>query len=110
MKKCILLILSVIFLCSLISIFACNNSSSQEKKWEIVTVYAEAKELGYEGSLDEFIELISGKDGLGIKKVEIVNGDLLITYTDESSINLGKIRDENPSGLDFIFYQTVLMV
>ena len=43
------------------------------------------------------------KDSATIKSVVInENGDLIITYTDDSIINAGKVVDnENPNGLDF---------
>lgn len=44
-----------------------------------------------------------GKDGVGIKNAEIdVNGDLIITYEDDKTVNAGKVfNNENPQGLDF---------
>ena len=49
-----------------------------------------------------------GAAGVGIEKTEIINGELIVTYTDGTKINLGKVvgsdataTDENPQGLDF---------
>ena len=46
------------------SFFQNNASTSTEKEiWTMETVYAKAQSLGFEGTLEEFIALISGKDG-----------------------------------------------
>lgn len=77
-----------------------DGGNSGNADYNYNTVYAQAVELGYTGSLEDFIALISGKDGkdgvngkdgVGIEKVEIVNGELIITYTNGGTINLGKI-------------------
>ena len=39
----------------------------------------------------------NGKDGRGIAGTELVNGELVITYTDGTSDNLGKINNQNQS-------------
>ena len=59
----------------------------------IESAYAQATELGYTGTLDEFIAMISGKDGIdgtdgvGIKSVELnANGELVITDTNDNVI------------------------
>lgn len=63
------------------------------------TVYAMAKEAGYGGTLEEFINEfkgeagIDGKDGVGIKSAEIISGHLILTYTDNTQTNLGLITD-----------------
>ena len=70
-----------------------DTSTSVEPN-TVQSVYLEAQKLGYTGSLDEFLALCKGKDGLGITKVEInANGDLLVYYTNAptTAINLGKI-------------------
>ncbi|MCQ2387886.1 MAG: leucine-rich repeat protein, partial [Clostridia bacterium] len=46
----------------------------------------------------------NGKDGKGIVSTTIdENGDLIIVYTDGSSVNVGKVQEnnENPQGLEF---------
>lgn len=40
-----------------------SGSGSTEMVWTMDTVYAKAQELGYEGSLEEFIATVSGKNG-----------------------------------------------
>ncbi len=66
------------------------------------TAYAKAQSLGFTGTLQEFIELISGKngengkDGLGIANT-LVNkdGNLIIYYTDGTWVNCGKVVGED---------------
>ena len=45
----------------------------------------------------------TGEKGIGILKTEIINGELIITYTNGDVINVGKVvqDEENPQGLDF---------
>lgn len=67
----------------------------------ITTAYAQATDLGFTGSLEEFIALISGedgvdgvdgKDGRGITSVAVnADGELIITFTDNSSLNAGSV-------------------
>ncbi len=69
--------------------------------WTIENVYAKAQELGYKGSLESFIQSISGKDGadgedgVGVKFLQVVNGDLIIVLSNDKEINLGKIVGED---------------
>lgn len=44
-----------------------------------------------------------GKDGRGIAKTELVNGELIIIYTDGTSDNLGKIGSDEPTNDYLIF-------
>ena len=72
-----------------------ENEDPQPQVWTMETVYAEAQELGYTGTLEEFIATVSGKDGqdgVGISSVELNEvGDLIISFTDGSEINLGSV-------------------
>ena len=73
MKKLFLLLfcLALVFCfasCSLDLGNSGNNPSNGAEEFDqgninISTAYAKAQALGYEGSLEEFIEMISGKDG-----------------------------------------------
>ena len=69
-RKILLVLLSLLFCASCAVLFgACafgnggETSGGTENGWSVETVYAQAQELGYEGSLQEFIALVSGKDG-----------------------------------------------
>ncbi len=93
-----------------------NSSAGNVTGWGSVftvgTAYAQARELGYAGSLPEFIESISGKDGLdgadgkdGADGVGIVsigmnaNGELVVALSNGKTVNLGSIRGEQgPQG------------
>ena len=88
-----------------------NESNTDDKPYyDTATVYAQAQELGYKGTLDEFIEMISGKDGTdgtdgkngkdgtdgkdgtGVKSGRIdERGHLILTLTDDSENDCGEI-------------------
>ena len=58
--------------------------------------------MGYEGSLEEFIALISGRDGqdgedgVGVKEIYVnENGELIVILTNEEEINCGNVRGED---------------
>ena len=78
---------------------ACSGGSSGEKEeWTYASVYAQAQSLGYEGTLEEFIALISGKDGadgVGVKTVKIENGHLIVVLTNGEEIDCGKVTGED---------------
>ncbi len=54
-------------ICGTVGLTACNNNNSDSNKWgseySFTAAYAQAQELGYAGTLEEFIAMISGKDG-----------------------------------------------
>lgn len=60
------------------------------------TVYNLAKESGYEGTFEEFIDEFrgaSGKDGVGIASAKVNSkGRLIITYTDGQTVDAGAVN------------------
>ncbi len=80
------------------------------------TVYALAKDSGYEGTLQEFIDEfrgVSGKDGAGIASAKIDSkGHLIITYTDGETVDAGAVNvgsqtvSEEISGLSLSYALT----
>ncbi len=46
-----------------VSVCACDDLDGNNEKYTVESVYAQAQTLGYEGTLEEFIALVSGKDG-----------------------------------------------
>lgn len=84
---------------------ACGDEKDQTTsggKWgetyTVQTAYAAAQELGYAGTLEEFVALISGKDGadgkdgVGIKEARIDSeGNLILVLTDGQEKNCGKV-------------------
>lgn len=101
---------------------ACGEDEKKGAVWgeeySVQAAYAVATELGYKGTLEEFIASISGKDGTdgedgkdgkdgidgingkdgidgkGIDKVEVnSDGEIVITFTDETTKNLGTLPD-----------------
>lgn len=81
---------------------ACGDEKEQTKndgKWgetyTVQTAYAAAQELGYAGTLEEFVALISGKDGadgVGVKEARIDGeGNLILVLTNGEEKNCGKV-------------------
>lgn len=126
MKKRILFITSILTaLLIALSLCACSNDDDSTAETpifpeiSIATAYNQATELGFTGSLDDFIELISGKDGKdgingtngkdgkdgvngingingkdgrGISSVAVnATGELVVTFTDGNSVNAGSV-------------------
>lgn len=98
LKNFLLLILSAATACILLFAVACETVDPKEKT-AAEKVFAQAKELGYEGTYDEFIALVSGKDGkdgadgLSVKSAAVnEKGELIITLSDDSTVNAGVVR------------------
>ncbi len=70
------------------------------------SAYDIAVELGYDGSKEEWLTSLKGKDGVGIKSSLIdENGDLIITYTDGTIVNAGHVASPSTEmALDFYPY------
>lgn len=88
---------SVLSVATLLSVAACGDSSSSGNnaptEWTVETVYAKAKELGFEGTWEDFKAEMRGLQGVGIKGVTVNDdGDLIVTLTDETEINCGSVR------------------
>lgn len=77
---------------------------SDNKEMTAETVYNMARNAGYQGSLEEFIDQFKGEigeagqkgnDGIGISSVTIdERGHLVITYTDSSTVDAGLVVSE----------------
>ena len=105
MKRKILVALLAISACvsGAFGLAACDKGNNETHgEWgtdySVQSAYALAKDLGYTGSLEEFIETISGKDGadgkdgVGIDNAYIdEEGCLILVLTDKRTINCGKI-------------------
>ena len=104
MKRNLLLVLLAIVLVGSLALVACDQTDNDG--WGTVftyeTAYAEAQELGYTGTLQDFIDSIKGKDGengidgkdgVGIKSV-LVNeqGKLVVTLTNDIVIDCGTVQ------------------
>ena len=87
MKNRVLIVISILMLC-LVMLFvtACDS---------VEIDYEEEAEYVAEELLDneDFLEALQGSDGLGIKSVVInEEGHLVVTFTDDSTVDLGKIE------------------
>ena len=69
------------------------------------SAYELAVENGFEGTLEEWLLTLVGNDGAdgkGIESIEIVNGELVVTYTDGTVVNLGALAEnEGTEGLEY---------
>ena len=88
---------------------ACDKAEEEGGvEWTLGTVYAQAQELGYEGTLDEFIALISGRDGadgqdgedgkdgadgVGVQEAYVdENGHLIVVLTNGKTMDCGAVK------------------
>ena len=88
---------------------ACDKAEEEGGvEWTLGTVYAQAQELGYEGTLDEFIALISGRDGadgqdgedgkdgadgVGVQETYVdENGHLIVVLTNGKTVDCGAVK------------------
>ena len=88
--KVVVIMLLVVLTCGVF--ISCNQTdeNNDELYYDYDTVYAQACTLGYTGTLEEFIELISGRDGKGISSSLIdQKGHLIFVLTDGSTIDAG---------------------
>lgn len=72
------------------------------------SAYELAVENGFKGSMEEWLDSLNGDagdagaDGNGIERIEYIDGDLIITYTDGRRENLGTLTNEREN-TDFSF-------
>lgn len=90
-----MLLMAVCFM----SFVACDygeETNDSKEEWTYDSVYAQAQSLGYEGTLEEFIALISGKDGadgVGVTNAYVnKNGNLIVVLTNGNEIDCGKVK------------------
>ena len=98
----LLLILTLTFTCVL-SASACKKTAGIDniKVWNAKNVYLEAQKLGYEGSLEEFMETIKGKDAAAITSATVNDdGYLVLDFSDGKELIVGKVKgDKGEDGL-----------
>lgn len=128
MKRKILIALLFVTatICCVFGLVACDQTEAYKSVQEITNVtqaYNVATELGYDGTLEQFIVALRGKDGLdgvdgnngengtngkdgadgvGVKNIsKTANGELIVELTDLTLFNLGKINGKNGNdGID----------
>lgn len=119
-KKTVTFLLCLVAGLSLTGFAACNQDGASAQNepvvWDLQTVYAKAQDLGYAGSLEEFLATIQGKDGVdgkdgqngkdgvdgkdgqdgkdgvGIENIYVdENGHLIVKLTGKDESDLGQI-------------------
>ena len=99
MKRSIVFVL-VLALVTVLSLFffACGNDKEPtpdfaNDSFTVEQAYAYAEELGFNGTLDEFVAMLSGKDGangVGISTIAVsAEGHLVVTLTNGTVADLG---------------------
>ena len=107
MKRVVKLLMLIVIVSFALLLVACNGTNSKEKTTAsedvssaltIEQAYAYAESLGFNGSLSEFVSMVSGKDGkdgkdgVGITSITIsAEGHLLVTLTDTKVIDCGAL-------------------
>lgn len=122
-RKIVLAFLTAFAVLSLcLALAACGGNSTEKQQeqtdlWSMERVYSTAKELGFQGTLDELIAMFKGdkgdpgqdgKNGAGIQSVEIdENGHLKFTLTDGTVKDAGKVTPDSPAeeGTEGLQYQ-----
>ena len=106
LKRAIVIFAAATLVCSAF-FSACHKQSGTGDASALEAAYEKAVELGYSGSLDDFISEIRGKDGIdgtdgkngangadgkGILSVGLnAQNELIVEYTDGTSTNLGNV-------------------
>ena len=99
MKRSIVFVLALALVTVLsLSLFACGNDKEPtpdfaNDSFTVEQAYAYAEELGFNGTLDEFVAMLSGKDGangVGISTIAVsAEGHLVVTLTSGTVADLG---------------------
>ena len=91
MKKKLIIIVVLVLSCFLVG---CElfNPHKNEPQYKI---YEMAKEVGYEGTYEEWLNTIRGIDGTSIVKVELdQDSNLIITLSNGEVINVGNVKGD----------------
>ena len=91
MKKKLIIIVVLVLSCFLVG---CElfNPHKNEPQYKI---YEMAKEVGYEGTYEEWLNTIKGIDGTSIVKVELdKDSNLIITLSNGEVINVGNVKGD----------------
>lgn len=96
MKKLFLILSATLILCCLVFIAASCTSEAvvqTDTDFAINEIYLAAQELGFDGTLEEFLNFVKGSDGIGIKNVYMNDeGILTVVLTDETVYTLGNVK------------------
>ena len=50
-----------------------------------------------------------GETGRGVSKIEIIDGELIISYTDGTTVNLGKIGQQAPDNTEHVLFELTIL-
>lgn len=97
-KHLILIVILILFLS--FTTVSCKKKNNDITKTEQYKIYTLAKDSGYPGTYEEWLETIKGIDGTSIEKVEINTlGELIITLSTGELINIGRVKGTDGLGI-----------
>ena len=100
MKKFFIVFNLMLFVLLFVGCNEKNNEDDGMKYDNPYFVYEMAQKEGFTGTYEEWLNLIKGIDGKSIVDVEISEeGELVITMSDDETINLGNIKGEPGNGI-----------
>ena len=98
MKKFFIACAAVLVACTLFGFTACSPKNFEQSALDknVKIIYAEAVNLGYDGTLEEFLATIKGASGVGVSNVYIdVNGRLFVLLTDDTLLEVGEVKGKD---------------
>ncbi len=115
-RKLLIALLSLtVAACGSFGLVACQKEGGNDKSYEITNInqaYNVATELGYGGTLDEFIIAVKGEkgdkgdkgedgiDGVGVENIIVdADGEIVIVLTNGDECHLGKINSADGRGI-----------
>ncbi len=98
MKKSGVFATAFLVVCLLVVFTSCTPEDYEQSAMDknVKIIYAEAVDLGYEGTLEEFLSAIKGTEGVGISDVYIdAGGRLFVLLTDDTLLEVGEVKGKD---------------
>lgn len=98
--------LTVLLLAAVLLFAACGPDVSAQDSSDLVQskIYSTAVSLGFQGTLEEFLELVKGKDGVSITDIYVnENGELTVDKSNGESVCLGSVKGKDGLGIGKIY-------
>lgn len=98
MKKFDIVAAVFLIVCLLVIFTSCTPKDYEQSAMDrnVKIIYAEAVDLGYDGTLEEFLSTIKGTDGVGVSDVYIdANGRLFVLLTDDTLLEVGEVKGKD---------------
>ena len=98
MKKFCIVATTLLIVCLLVIFTSCTPKEYEQSAMDrnVNIIYAEAVDLGYDGTLEEFLSTIKGTEGVGISDVYIdAEGRLFVLLTDDTLLEVGEVKGKD---------------